>query len=357
MVRRPSGADRTLVDDFVVRFQQTCGPVMAKGIEDTAFYRWARMTGANEVGGHPSHLSIGADDFHDFAARQLVDVAVDDDDADDPRHQALRGRPGPAHDPRRVAPRSGRRGCTRRPISLRRTGTRLLDDATEYLVWQTVLGAWPITPDRIETYVLKAVREAKDHTAWVDGDADYEAAVVRFARAVVADPAVVTHVETWLSLHGASVRANVLGQKLLQLVAVGVPDVYQGAELQTLTLVDPDNRGAVDYDERTSTVSPASTPVRRRATSTTRSSSSPPPRCAGAVSSRGASSGRTRPTEGWRRRRRTPSPWPEVTRPVPRSSRSSRGRPTGSPRLVASATQTVALPDGQWRNLLSEQHN
>jgi (1->4)-alpha-D-glucan 1-alpha-D-glucosylmutase len=126
----------------------------------------------------------------------------------------------------------------------------LLDDATEYFIWQSVLGAWPITPDRIEGYVLKAVREAKDHTAWVDGDPGYEAAVVRFARAVVSDPAVVAHVETWLSLHGASVRANVLAQKLLQLATVGVPDVYQGAELQTLTLVDPDNRGAVDYAER-----------------------------------------------------------------------------------------------------------
>jgi len=125
-----------------------------------------------------------------------------------------------------------------------------VDPATEYLVWQTVLGTWPITPDRIEAYVLKAVREAKDHTAWVDGDADYESAVVGLARGVVADPAVAAHVETWLSLHGASVRANILGQKLLTLVTVGVPDVYQGAELQVLTLVDPDNRGAVDYAER-----------------------------------------------------------------------------------------------------------
>src|SRR5690606_36751505 len=65
----PEGADRALVDDFVVRFQQTCGPVMAKGIEDTAFYRWLRMTGANEVGGHPARLSIGADEFHAFEER------------------------------------------------------------------------------------------------------------------------------------------------------------------------------------------------------------------------------------------------------------------------------------------------
>ncbi|MFW5471035.1 malto-oligosyltrehalose synthase [Knoellia sp. CPCC 206435] len=245
----PDGADRALVDDFVVRFQQTCGPVMAKGIEDTAFYRWFRMTGANEVGGHPSHLSIGADEFHAFAARQLATwpstmttlTTHDTKRSEDVRARLMTLAESAPEWAEWVSAASDLAAAHRDP---------LLDDATEYFVWQSVLGAWPITPDRIEGYVLKAVREAKDHTAWVDGDADYEAAVVRFARAAVSDPAVVAHVETWLSLHGASVRANVLGQKLLQLATVGVPDVYQGAELQTLTLVDPDNRGAVDYAER-----------------------------------------------------------------------------------------------------------
>ena len=246
----PDGADRDLVDDFVVRFQQTCGPVMAKGIEDTAFYRWFRMTGANEVGGHPSHLSIGADEFHAFAARQLATwpstmttlTTHDTKRSEDVRARLMTLPESAAQWAEWVREASHLAAAHRDP---------LLDDATEYLVWQTAVGAWPITPDRIEGYVLKAVREAKDHTAWVDGDADYEAAVVRFARAVVSDPAVLAHVGTWLSLHAASERANVLAQKLLQLVTVGVPDVYQGAELLTLTLVDPDNRGAVDYAERT----------------------------------------------------------------------------------------------------------
>ncbi|WP_245618482.1 malto-oligosyltrehalose synthase [Knoellia aerolata] len=245
----PVAADRALVDDFVVRFQQTCGPVMAKGIEDTAFYRWFRMTGANEVGGHPSHLSISADSFHEFAARQAATwpstmttlTTHDTKRSEDVRARLMTLAESASEWEEWVRDASELAAAQHDP---------LLDDATEYLIWQTALGAWPISPDRIEGYLLKAVREAKDHTAWVDGNADYEAAVVRFARAVVSDPAVVTHVETWLSLHGASVRSNVLAQKLLQLVTVGVPDVYQGAELQALTLVDPDNRGAVDYAAR-----------------------------------------------------------------------------------------------------------
>ncbi len=235
--------------ELMVRFQQTCGPVMAKGIEDTAFYRWSRLTGANEVGGHPAHLSIGADAFHDFEARQLATwptTMTTLTTHDTKRSEDVRARlmtlAESAQDWATWVHEASDLGAAHR--------SELVDAATEYLVWQTVLGAWPITPDRIETYVLKAVREAKDHTAWVDGNPDYEAAVVTFARAVTADDAVGRHVESWLADHTASGRANVLAQKLLQLVAVGVPDVYQGAELSVLTLVDPDNRGAVDYTER-----------------------------------------------------------------------------------------------------------
>ncbi len=101
-VQLDSGA---LADDFRVRFQQTCGPVMAKGIEDTAYYRWFRLAGANEVGGHPDHLSISADEFHAWCQALVHELADVDDDADHPRHQAVRGRAGPAHGARR-----GRRG-------------------------------------------------------------------------------------------------------------------------------------------------------------------------------------------------------------------------------------------------------
>ncbi|MEO7269963.1 MAG: malto-oligosyltrehalose synthase [Knoellia sp.] len=245
----PAGGDPAMVNDFMVRFQQTCGPVMAKGIEDTAFYRWSRMTGANEVGGHPSHLSISAEEFHEFAERQqatwpatMTTLTTHDTKRSEDVRARLMTIAESADDWSTWVHQASDLAAAQRDSRV--------DPATEYLIWQSVLGTWPITPDRIEGYVLKAIREAKDHTAWVDGDADYEKAVVDFARSVVSDAAVAVHVETWLSLHAASVRANVLAQKLLQLVGVGVPDVYQGAELQALTLVDPDNRGAVDYTDR-----------------------------------------------------------------------------------------------------------
>ena len=112
--RRRSSTPGAAADDFRVRFQQTCGPVMAKGIEDTAYYRWFRLAGANEVGGHPDHPAITADEFHAWCERQVTTLADVDDDADDPRHEALRGRARPAHGARR-----GRRGLgdagSRRP--------------------------------------------------------------------------------------------------------------------------------------------------------------------------------------------------------------------------------------------------
>jgi (1->4)-alpha-D-glucan 1-alpha-D-glucosylmutase len=125
-----------------------------------------------------------------------------------------------------------------------------VDGATEYLIWQTLVGTWPITGARLEEYLLKAVREAKVHTAWVDGDPGYEGAVTTYARAVLHDPAIQRHLDTWMLEHEPSVRANVLAQKLVQLTMPGVPDVYQGCEIVMLSLVDPDNRRPVDWTDR-----------------------------------------------------------------------------------------------------------
>ncbi len=107
-----------------------------------------------------------------------------------------------------------------------------------------------MTGARLEEYLLKAVREAKVHTAWVDGDAEYEDAVVAYARNLVHDTAIQKHLDAWMVAHEPSVRAAVLAQKLLQLTMPGVPDVYQGCELVALSLVDPDNRRPVDWTER-----------------------------------------------------------------------------------------------------------
>ena len=238
-----------VADDFRVRFQQTCGPVMAKGIEDTAFYRWFRLAGANEVGGHPEVLSIGADEFHTWCARQQAEwptsmttlTTHDTKRSEDTRARLMvlaEDAPGWA------AWLEQARGLADQ------YRTERVDAPTEYLVWQTLVGTWPISGARLEEYLLKAVREAKVHTAWVDGDTAYEDEVVAFARALGRDLAVHEHLDAWTVPHEASVRANILGQKLVQLTMPGVPDVYQGCELGMLSLVDPDNRRPVDWTDR-----------------------------------------------------------------------------------------------------------
>jgi (1->4)-alpha-D-glucan 1-alpha-D-glucosylmutase len=126
----------------------------------------------------------------------------------------------------------------------------LLDPGTEYLIWQTLVGTWPITADRLHTYLEKAVREAKLVTTWTSPNEPYEAAVHRFIDGVLADDKIVAGLDDWLAQTERAVRVGVLGQKLLQLVHPGVPDVYQGTELVDLSLVDPDNRRPVDYADR-----------------------------------------------------------------------------------------------------------
>ncbi len=244
-VRATAKAARRLV----VLFQQTCGPVMAKGIEDTAFYRWFRLAGANEVGGHPEAPSMGVDAFHRYAARRLSHWPVTMTTLtthDTKRSEDVRARLAVlaewAEQWQEWVLEASRMGAVHR--------AEAVDAPTEYLLWQTLVGTWPIDADRLVDYLLKAVREARQHTAWVDGDQGYEQAVVAFATALVADPVVGTHLERWLSDTQESTRAVALGQKLVQLTMPGVPDVYQGAELVTLTLVDPDNRRPVDYAER-----------------------------------------------------------------------------------------------------------
>jgi len=238
-----------LADDFRVRFQQTCGPVMAKGIEDTAYYRWFRLAGANEVGGHPDHLSISAEEFHAWCDDLVTTWPTSMTTLtthDTKRSEDVRAR-------LMVLAEDGD-GWAAWVAAARElaTGhrTERLDGPTEYLVWQTLAGTWPITGARLEEYLLKAVREAKVHTAWIDGDSGYEDDVLSYAKAVARDPAVQRHLDEWTTAHEPSVRANVLSQKLVQLTMPGVPDVYQGCEIVMLSLVDPDNRRPVDWTDR-----------------------------------------------------------------------------------------------------------
>jgi len=236
-------------DEFVVRFQQTTGPVMAKGVEDTAFYRWLRLAALNEVGGDPERFGVIPAEFHARSSRlqetrptSMTTLSTHDTK----RSEDVRARLSVLSElPDEWAlALSGWRSAAAayRP--------NLVDANTEYLLWQTLVGAWPIGGERLWPYVEKAIREAKVQTSWTAPDVAYESTLREFVDAVLADDVVMTGVRSFVEQIAPHARVNILGQKLVQLTMPGVPDVYQGTELTSFVLVDPDNRRPADYDVR-----------------------------------------------------------------------------------------------------------
>jgi (1->4)-alpha-D-glucan 1-alpha-D-glucosylmutase len=226
--------------EFVTRLQQTCGPVMAKGVEDTAFYRYLRLAALCEVGGDPGVFGISPADFHAWCTRQQQDWPTsmttlsthDTKRSEDVRARLVLLSQQPQAWSAAVADWSDRMPDR-------------LDRATEQLVWQTLVGAWPITPERVVAYLEKAGRESKLHTSWVDPDEAYEQRVADFARYALAE--LEPDIDAFVAGLEPAWRSTVLGQKLLQLTMPGVADTYQGTELVDLSLVDPDNRRPVDF--------------------------------------------------------------------------------------------------------------
>ncbi|MBK8470039.1 MAG: malto-oligosyltrehalose synthase [Actinomycetales bacterium] len=245
--------------EFVVRFQQTCGPIQAKGIEDTAFYRWLHLTALNEVGGNPGEFATAPDKLVSNAAvvlEQWPATMTTLTTHDTKRSEDTRAALSPLselpiewsvwmHHALELA-------LPVRPLRPKTPDTRGVgvDLATDYLLWQTLVATAPITAERLEGYAVKAVREAARHTNWDDPDAAYERALSEAIAGVLGSAALVDHVRAWQARTAEHVRAVTLGQKLLQLIHPGVPDVYQGTELLTRTLVDPDNRAGVDFADR-----------------------------------------------------------------------------------------------------------
>ena len=233
--------------DLAVRFQQTCGPVLAKGLEDGAFYRWHRLSALCEVGGDPSdgqHPGTAA--LHDWAAEQQ-------------RHwpRALTARS--THDTKRsedvrarILAVSGDATAWQRCSATFAAAAREhgVDGPTSQLVWQTLAGVGPIDRERLRVYLVKAVREAKQHTAWVDGDPDYEQRVIALARSAITEGPLRDALEAAVSRAETAIRARTLATTLVALCLPGVPDTYQGCEVVDLSLVDPDNRRPVDYAAR-----------------------------------------------------------------------------------------------------------
>ena len=233
--------------DLAVRLQQTWGPVMAKGIEDTTFYRWHRMTALNEVGGDPRLLETGSvESLHEWAADQqrrhplgMTTLSTHDTKRSEDVRARLLALSGDAESWQRCA-----------EVFADAAADHGVDGPTSALVWQTLAGVGDIGPERLHDYLLKAAREAKQRTAWVDGDPDYEQRLIAFADDALAAGPLRALVETAVGHNTDAVRAAVLGQKLLALTLPGVPDTYQGCELVDLSLVDPDNRRPVDFDAR-----------------------------------------------------------------------------------------------------------
>jgi (1->4)-alpha-D-glucan 1-alpha-D-glucosylmutase len=236
--------------ELVMRFQQLTGPTMAKGLEDTVFYSFNQLVSLNEVGGDPGHFGVSPAAFHQAcleAQQRWPQGMLATSTHDTKRSEDVRVR---IHLLSEIPARWSEavRRWARRNERYRRGGWP--DRNTEYLLYQTLVSAWPLELDRALTYMEKAIREAKVHTSWTHTNADYEEAVRGFVTDMLADPEFTADLAAFVAPLVHAGRVNALAQTLLKLTAAGVPDFYQGTEVWNVSLVDPDNRRPVDYDLR-----------------------------------------------------------------------------------------------------------
>jgi (1->4)-alpha-D-glucan 1-alpha-D-glucosylmutase len=236
--------------DLVMRFQQLTGPVMAKGVEDTVFYRYLRFVAANEVGGDPQHLGTSVAAFHDAGRRRQRDwpaAMLTTSTHDTKRSEDVRARLAVLSELPELWVRAVEEW---HDLAGAHRGARGPSPAHEYLTFQTLVGAWPISADRLVAYLLKAAREGKQETDWITPDAAYEADLEAFVRGLLSDQAFLGSLATVLDAVVEPGRLTSLSQTLLKCTFPGVPDLYQGTELWDLSLVDPDNRRPIDLARR-----------------------------------------------------------------------------------------------------------
>jgi len=261
----PAYSEQVLV--FAMKFQQFTSPVMAKGLEDTSAYIYHRLLSLNEVGGDPRHFGVIRQIFH-RANRVRAELnphsMLSTSTHDTKRSEDVRARLNVLSE-MPAAWRLALRHWSRANHILKQDVDGLLTPTRndEYFIYQTLLGIWPLgdpdsqemaeLSDRVQVYLIKALREAKVHTSWINPNTAYEEAVTAFSSALINAPvesAFLTGFRpfqqriAWLGL------LNSLSQTLIKLTAPGVPDIYQGCELWDFSLVDPDNRRAVDFDHR-----------------------------------------------------------------------------------------------------------
>lgn len=260
-------AYRRAVIHFAMKFQQYTGPLMAKGLEDTGFYRYNRLVSLNEVGGDPRRFATSIAEFHranqerlQFHPHTLLATSTHDTKRSEDVRMRINVLSELSEEWRKHLLRWSR---------LNRGKKRLVNDEPapsrndEYLLYQTLIGVWPIGPideagllafaDRIEAYMLKALREAKVHTSWINPNNEYEEAVKGYVHALLNPSLRNPFLSDLLPLVQRLTRFglyNSLAQTVLKFIVPGVPDIYQGNELWDFSLVDPDNRRAVDYVSR-----------------------------------------------------------------------------------------------------------
>ncbi|MBI2090940.1 MAG: malto-oligosyltrehalose synthase [Deltaproteobacteria bacterium] len=259
--------DRRHVIDFVMEFQQLTGPVMAKAVEDTAFYVYNRLISLNEVGGDPEQFGLSLEAFHQQNSerlRQWPHSMLATSTHDTKRSEDVRARINvlseiPVEWRSAVMRWSGLNAAKKSHVD----GAPAPDRNDEYLLYQTLVGAWPVEPHtpeefadfrkRIVAYMQKAINEAKVHTSWVNPNESYDQAVTDFVRDVLAPDAENRFLSDFVEFHSRIAHVgmlNSLSQTLLKITSPGVPDFYQGTELWDFSLVDPDNRRPVDFDQR-----------------------------------------------------------------------------------------------------------
>ena len=342
-------------EELIVRFQQTSGAVTAKGVEDTAYYRWTHLVSLCEVGGAPKRFGISEDELHAWVRETMAShpaTMTAGSTHDTKRGEDVRARIGVlsqvGQDWAALVARLRQATADTRPADL--------DGRAENLLWQTLAGTWteagPISAERLRDYLTKAVREQKSWTTWTDQDAPREAALLDYAGALLTHPEVVEAFEEWVDRTAPHVRAAVLATKLIQLTLIGVADVYQGTEITQTSLVDPDNRRPVDFEaiaERLARLDGGASPTDLDDAKLAVTASALRLRKREQAAFVGATAGY--------------QPLPTSTGHAVAYARSADGEArvvTIVPRLTVSleshggfADHTVVLPEGRWRNVLT----
>ncbi|MEW9870316.1 malto-oligosyltrehalose synthase [Arthrobacter sp. HS15c] len=229
---------------IAVRFQQTSGMVMAKGVEDTAFYRYTRLGTLTEVGAEPTEFSLAPEEFHHRMRRRLAELPESMTTLS--THDTKRSEDARA----RISVISEVPGEWTATLGRLQELAPVPDGPFANLLWQAVVGAWPASRERLQGYAQKAAREAGNSTTWTDPDEDFEATVRAAVDAAFDDARVASVIESFVARTDSFAASNSLAAKLIQLTMPGVPDVYQGTEFWDRSLTDPDNRRPVDFTRR-----------------------------------------------------------------------------------------------------------